>query len=63
MLSELKRYFPNSPNREVAELLGVSERTMIRKARELGLVKEKKYISKNATTKSLCGVLARQRKV
>ena len=45
MLSELKRYFPNSPNKEVAELLGVSESTMIRKARELGLSKEKRYIS------------------
>ena len=62
MLSELKRYFPNSPNKEVAELLGVSESTMIRKARELGLVKEKRYIRENSSTKSLSGVLARQRK-
>lgn len=61
MLSELKRYFPTSPNKEVAELLGVSERTMQRKAKELGLTKNKRYISETATTKSLYGVLARKR--
>ena len=61
MISELKRYFPVSSNKEVAELLGVSERTMIRKARELGIVKDKQYISKQSSIKSLSGVLVRER--
>ena len=55
MLSILKRHFPNSPNSEVCEMLGVSERTMVKKARELGLYKSQEYISNNAKIKSLMG--------
>lgn len=61
MISILKRYYPNSPNREVCEMLGVSERTMSRKAKELGLSKSKEYINSNAKIKSLMGVLAVRR--
>ena len=40
MLDYLRRHFPTTLNDELAECLGVSPRTMIRKARELGLEKD-----------------------
>lgn len=44
MLSMLKRYFPTTRNEEVAELIGVSPRTVVRKARELGLEKDPDWL-------------------
>lgn len=44
MLDILKRYYPTTKNDEVAEMCGVSPRTMIRKARELGLQKNKDFV-------------------
>lgn len=44
MLADLKRYYPQTLNDELAELLGVSVRTMIRKARELGIEKDAKWL-------------------
>lgn len=44
MLSMLKKHFPTTLNEEMAEMLGVSQRTMIRKARELGLKKDKGWL-------------------
>lgn len=44
MLSLLKRYFPTTRNEEVAELIGVSPRTVIRKAREIGLEKDPTWL-------------------
>ena len=44
MLAMLRRYFPNTLNDELAEILGVSKRTMIRKARELGLEKDPHWL-------------------
>lgn len=44
MLSLLKRHFPTTRNEEVAELIGVSPRTVVRKARELGLVKDPDWL-------------------
>lgn len=46
MLSILRRYFPNTRNEEVAEMLGVSPRTVIRKARELGIYKDADFVRK-----------------
>ena len=43
MIDLLKRYYPNTKNEEVAELLGVSVSTMLRKARKLGLYKDKDF--------------------
>lgn len=40
MLDYLRRHFPTTKNDELAGCLGVSHRTMIRKARELGLQKD-----------------------
>lgn len=59
MLSELKRYYPDTSNAELAELLNVSERTMRRKAKELGLSKSEEYISKIRTEQSLLGIIKR----
>lgn len=61
MLSILKRHYPSSPNSDVCEMLGVSERTMIRKAREIGLEKSDDYISNNAKVKSLMGIVSRRK--
>ena len=37
MLSIMRRHYHNTLNRELAEMLGVSERSVTRKAREMGL--------------------------
>lgn len=44
MLSDLKRWFPTTKNEELSECLGVSPRTLVRKARELGLEKDKDWL-------------------
>lgn len=44
MISILKRYFPVTRTEEVASMIGVSPRTVIRKARELGLVKDPSFM-------------------
>jgi transcriptional antiterminator len=56
MLSELKRYYPTTKNPELADYFGVSQRTINRKAAELGLAKNKQFITKIATDN---GYLAR----
>lgn len=43
MCEKLIRLFPRTRNEECAELLGVSPRTVVRKARELGLAKDKDW--------------------
>ena len=45
MLDYLRRHFPTSLNEELAGCLGVSQRTMIRKARELGLEKDPQWLA------------------
>lgn len=44
MLSMLRNYFPTTRNEELAGMLGVSRRTMIRKARVLGLEKDGRWL-------------------
>lgn len=44
MLSILQRYFQNTKTEEVAEMIGVSPRTVIRKARELGIDKNSDFL-------------------
>ena len=46
MLSLLRREFPTTLNEELAGMLGVSQRTMIRKARELGLTKDPAWLER-----------------
>ena len=62
MLSDLKRYYPNTSNSELAEMFGISERTIIRKARELGLVKSEEYIRNVAKENSIMGVIVLKKK-
>lgn len=62
MISDLKRHFPTTSNAELVELLGFSERTILRKAKELGLHKSKDYIAKAAKQNSIMGVIARKKK-
>lgn len=45
MLDDLRRMFPDTLNEELAGFLGVSQRTMIRKARELGLQKDPAWLA------------------
>lgn len=45
MLSELKRYYPTTKNSELADYFGVSQRTINRKAAELGLTKSTQFIA------------------
>ena len=45
MLDYLKQHYATTLNDELAGCLGVSPRTMIRKARELGLQKDKAWLS------------------
>ena len=44
MLSDLCRWYSTTKNEELAEILGVSVRTMIRKARQLGLRKDSEWM-------------------
>lgn len=44
MLDYLRRHFATTLNEELAGCLGVSQRTMIRKARELGLQKDPTWL-------------------
>lgn len=43
MLSIMRRYFPNTSNIEVAEMIGVSSKLVAKKAKELGLTKTEAY--------------------
>jgi len=45
MIDDLRRLFPTTFNNELAGILGVSPRTMIRKARELGLEKDPQWLA------------------
>lgn len=46
MLGTLKNEFPSSFNRDLATKLGISMRTLIRKARELNVEKEESFLEK-----------------
>jgi hypothetical protein len=61
MISELKRYYANTSNEELVELFGCSIRTIIRKARELGLNKSKEHTSFIAKQKSMLAVIAKNK--
>lgn len=45
MLDYLRRHFPTTTNEEMAGCIGVSPRTLVRKARELGLEKDPAWLS------------------
>jgi len=62
MLSDLRRYYPKMLNEELAGLLGVSVRTMIRKVRELGLEKDPKWLAGIWEERRLWAQIAARRK-
>jgi len=45
MIHYITRYFATTTNEELAGLVGVSQRTLIRKARQLGLSKDKDWLA------------------
>lgn len=47
MITKLRNEYPKEFTKELAERLGVSPRTVIRKARELGICKEEDFLTKN----------------
>lgn len=57
MLSDLKRYFPTTKNAELAEMIGVSQRTLIRKARELGISKDEQWQKEQSRKNGFFGYL------
>lgn len=63
MISTLKRHFPTTKNAELADLLGVSIRTISRKAKELGLVKDEAWMVEIATENGIFGKITRARKL
>ena len=46
MIHYITSYFATTTNEELAGLVGVSQRTLIRKARQLGLSKDKDWLAK-----------------
>ena len=44
MLSDMRRLFPTTRNDELAGVLGLAVRTVVRKAREMGLEKDKEWL-------------------
>lgn len=61
MISIMRRYYHNTINNELSDMLGVSERTVTRKARELGLEKDKDFI-KEISKDNLLIALSTKRK-
>lgn len=62
MIDYLRQHFPNTLNEELAGCLGVSQRTMIRKARELGLEKDQEWLSAVWDERRIMATAASKRK-
>lgn len=63
MLSILRRYYPCTPDTEVAEMIGISSRTVYLKTKELGLTKSKQYLTEyRSRTAKLNSVLLNARR-
>ena len=62
MLSVLRKYYPNTPSKEVAEMIGVNVVTLTTKAKELGLRKDKDYMTRVGKQRSFWANVARRKK-
>ncbi len=62
MLDDLRRLFPTTINDELAEFLGVSVRTLTRKAREIGVVKDPEWLAKVWEERRKWAVMSARRK-
>ncbi len=58
MLLKLQELFPVMYNKQLAALLGISWRSLVRKARELGIGKEPDFLNKNREDITRLAVLA-----
>lgn len=63
MISDLKKYYPTTKNAELANLFGVSQRTINRKASELGLCKDKAWLIETAYENGIYGKALRNIKL
>lgn len=63
MLSDLKRHYATTKNKELADLLGVSIRTINRKAKELGLEKDKAWMIEVAYDNGIYGKVLKNKKL
>ena len=61
MLSIMKRYYPVSTNSELSEILNVSVRTVVRKAKEMGLNKSQEWTNRIAKEHGFLGTIERWR--
>lgn len=62
MLRDLRRHYPRMLNEEVAGMLGVSVRTMVRKARKMGLKKDPAWLAIIWEERRLWAQIASRRK-
>lgn len=62
MIDTMRRLFPTTKNEELAGILGVSERTLTRKARELGLAKDPEWLTAVWNERRILAHVAAKRK-
>lgn len=63
MISDLKRYYATTKNKDLADLLGVSMRTINRKAKELGLEKDRAWLIEVAYDNGIYGKVLKNKKL
>ncbi len=63
MISDLKRFYPITKNDELAGMFMMSKTTVARKARSLGIVKDKEWFTKVAKENALLGGYANKRRI
>lgn len=60
MIYILRRYYPYTDTREVAGMIGVSRCTVVKKAHQLGLRKNRQYITELRSRSGKLGVMLRE---
>lgn len=63
MISDLKRFYPTTPNEELAGIFMMSKTTVARKAKELGITKDKDWMQKQAKEHAFMGGYANKKKI
>lgn len=62
MVSDLKRFYPVTKNEELADIFMMSAKTIWKKAKELGIEKDKAWLNKIRAENALIGGYATKRK-
>lgn len=57
MRADMIKFFPNTCNYDLCQMFMISERSLLRKARELGLKKDKKYLNRIAKESGMLGYI------